>query len=584
MALNLVVKTLIRLKFRLVDAISNKAIQRVAMTQANNTTRDTVLLCHRVLTMEPGAAGDATAVWIRAGRIMRVLRREQVKEIANENTVVVDLGRRTLLPGFVDVHAHSEVVCRTAFDTIDCRAPECGSVADVCDALSSGASRARTDWIVGQANLFFDRKLAEGRLPSREELDRVSRDRPTPLRAGGHITVLNSKALEIAGIDRDFVPPPHSVTGLPDVVRDQDGNPSGVVKEMDSLLPLPDISSSELRTALENGYRHYFTRFGVTTIGEISETVAGIECMNDLANEGRLPVSLRIFLWAPGTLEIGRACDWRNNIRVTAPKHSLHIQGVKLFSDGGFSARSAAVNCCYANMGDYSGTIAFKKYFFQRAYKMTQDAGLQIAVHANGDRAQEWICAAVGELGGATSGPTRLRIEHAGNFLPQPRTADAWAEAGIIPVPQPVFLYTFGEYFPDYLGDYGREGRFPFKTLIEGGWRLSGSSDVWIGSEREATNPLFSVWCCLKRQTYTGNFIDTHEALTLEQALKMHTLDAAAALGEDDVRGSIAPGKYADIIALERDPFTVGVDELRTLKVDYVMSMGREVFKRSGAL
>lgn len=167
--------------------------------------------------------------------------------------------------------------------------------------------------------------------------------------------------------------------------------------------------------------------------------------------------------------------------------------------------------------------------------------------------------------------------------MPQKRTADAWAEAGIIPVPQPVFLYTFGEYFPDYLGDYGRRGRFPFKSLLGQGWRLSGSSDVWIGSEREATNPLFSVWCCLKRQTYSGGFIDPEEAVTLAEALRMHTLDAAATLCEDDVRGSIAPGKFADIIALARDPFAVSIDDLRTLKVDYVMSMGREVFKREGA-
>lgn len=542
-----------------------------------------ILLGGRVITMEPDARMDATAILIRADRIVRLFRREEVAEIAGPDTAIIDLGHRPLLPGFVDVHAHSEVVCRTAFNTVDCRAPECQTVHDVCDALASGAAHGSTEWIVGQANLFFDRKLKEGRLPTREELDRVSRDRPIALRAGGHITVLNSKALEVAGIDRNFVPPPHSVTGLPDVVRDQQGNPTGVVKEMDSLLPLPSVSSAELRTALEHGYRHYFTRFGVTTIGEISETVAGIECMNDLANDKRLPVSLRIYLWAPGTLEIDRACDWRNHITLSAPERSLRIQGVKLFSDGGFSARSAAVNCCYVDMGDFSGTIAFKKYFFERAYKMTQNADLQISVHANGDRAQEWICAAIAGLGGSAAGRTRVRIEHAGNFLPLQRTADAWAEAGIIPVPQPVFIYTFGEYFPDYLGDYGRKGRFPFKTLLAGGWRLSGSSDVWIGSEREATNPLFSIWCCLKRQTYNGNFIDPHEAITLKQALCMHTIDAAATLGEEDVRGSIAPGKYADIIALERDPFDVTIDELRSLKVDYVMSMGREVFRRDQA-
>jgi predicted amidohydrolase YtcJ len=182
---------------------------------------------------------------------------------------------------------------------------------------------------------------------------------------------------------------------------------------------------------------------------------------------------------------------------------------------------------------------------FFGAFKLSQKNGLQLAVHANGDRAQEWLCDLVQELGGASSGRTRMRIEHAGNFLPRPQTTAAWARAGIIPVPQPVFIYTFGEYFPDYLGTPGRIGRFPFRTLINDGWRLSGSSDVWIGSEREATNPLFSVWCCLARQTYSGEVIDLDEAITLEQALRMHTLDAAATMGEDDIKGSLAPGKFS---------------------------------------
>jgi len=140
-----------------------------------------------------------------------------------------------------------------------------------------------------------------------------------------------------------------------------------------------------------------------------------------------------------------------------------------------------------------------------------------------------------------------------------------------------VFLYTFGEYFPDYLGEYGRRGRFPFKSLLARGWHLSGSSDVWVGSEREATNPFFSIWCCLKRQTYSGGTIDPDEAITLDQALRMHTIDAAATMGEADERGSIAPGKVADLIALDRDPRDVSVDEFRTIKVDHVMARGKWV-------
>jgi predicted amidohydrolase YtcJ len=545
------------------------------MTQIVSQPADCIVLGGQVLTMHPGATTQAEGVAIRGNRILALVTRANADLFRGPDTKIIDLGRRTILPGFVDVHAHAEVVCRTGFGTIDCRTPDCATIADVQDALRSGmADQGKDDWVVGQANLFFDRKLRERRLPSRAELDQVSRDRPIALRAGGHITVLNTKALEVAGIDRNYAPPTYSVTGLPEVVRDASGEPTGVVKEMDSLLPLPGYDRGRLKEALKSGIDSYFTRFGVTAIGEISETIDGIECLNELATSGELATAFRIYLWSPGTLKLGDAVRWPKHISLSASPETLRIQGVKIFADGGFSAKSAAVTCPYVGQAG-CGDIAFPKYFFRRAFEQTQKHGLQLAVHANGDRAQNWICQLVEEMGGGGRGATRLRIEHAGNFLPHRETRDWWARAGIIPVPQPVFIYTFGEYFPDYLGEMGRQGRFPFKTLIEEGWRLSGSSDVWIGSEREATNPLFSVWCCVKREGYSGEIIDGREALTIEQALRLHTLDAAATLGEDDRRGSLAPGKLADIIALDRDPRAVPVDDLRRLKVEFVMAEGR---------
>ncbi|HBT67983.1 MAG TPA: hypothetical protein DEB63_06730 [Agrobacterium sp.] len=547
---------------------------------SSGTGVDRVILGGRVLTMDVNASSSWQGVLVRGDRIIKLMTRDDASRY--ETAEIIDLGDATIMPGFVDVHAHSEVVCRTAYKTVDCRAPECGTIKSVQEALAA-AERDLDDgeWLVGQANLFFDRKLEEGRLPTREELDAVSTTRPIALRAGGHITVLNSKGLEVAGIDRNYKAPEKSITGPPEVVRDAEGNPTGVVKEMDSLLPLPSPNSTQLREAIREGLRKYFTEYGVTTIGEISETIDGLECMNDLAEAGELPTSMRIYLWSPGTLEsLDRVKNWRDHIRLTASERDIRIQGLKLFSDGGFSAKSAAVNCCYVGHPGFSGNIAFDRYFLKRAFLMTQEAGLQMAVHANGDRAQEWLCKMTIKSGGSPKGRTRMRIEHAGNLLPDRRTADLWAEAGIIPVPQPVFLYTFGEYFPDYLGDYGAIGRFPFRSLLDQGWRLSGSSDVWIGSERSATNPFFGIWCCVKRQTYAGNFIDKHEAVTLDEALRMHTIDAAYVMGEEDEKGSITPGKVADIIAVPCDPHAVDIDVLRDLKPDFVMARGRVLIRR----
>lgn len=530
----------------------------------------------------PIAGGGGEGIAIADGRIERLVRRDEVDALREGGAEIVDVGRRPVLPGFVDPHAHVEVACRAAYGTVDCRAPECSTVDEVLQALTAALDVGRErGFLVGQANLFFDRKLREGRLPSRGELDLVSRDVPIALRAGGHITVLNSKALEVAGIDRSYRPPGHSITGKPAVERDDAGEATGVVKEMDSILPLPAQTPEVVREALRAGVRTLFTEHGVTTVGEISETVAGLETMDALAQAGGLGARIRAYLWAPGTMSLAQALEWRSHLRLEGSPDDVGVWGVKLFCDGGYSAKSAAVKHPYLGTADHFGDIALERDFLLEALPATRDAGLQLAIHANGDRAQEWLCDVIADAGGAPSGSRlRTRIEHAGNFMPERVTADAWRRAGIIPVPQPVFLYTFGDYFGDYLGEYGTRGRFQFADLAADGWTLSGSSDVWVGSEREATNPLFSIWCCLRRETYDGRLIDEDQAVRVEQALAMHTLNAAEVMGEADVKGSLEPGKLADLVVLDRDPRTAAIDDVRSIRVDQVYLGGRRIFER----
>jgi hypothetical protein len=233
--------------------------------------------------------------------------------------------------------------------------------------------------------------------------------------------------------------------------------------------------------------------------------------------------------------------------------------------------------------GCHCGDIALETEDVVEALRKTRAAGLQLAIHANGDRAQDWISEIVESAGGAPEGRLRTRIEHAGNFMPDPAAGELWRRAGILPVPQPVFLYTFGDYFADYLGEYGTRGRFPFARLLAEGWPLSGSSDVWVGSEREATNPMFGVWCCVARRSYDGNQIDPEQAIGVEAALRMHTLDAALALGEEAERGSIEPGKAADLVVLDRDPIASSTDDLRTIRATEVYLGGREVLGAAGS-
>ncbi|MCW2845450.1 MAG: hypothetical protein JWN22_3366 [Nocardioides sp.] len=547
---------------------------------------DVVVLAGGAITIAGPETSGPVAVAIRNGRITSILPRERARELVGSGTEILDAGERTLLPGFVDPHGHFEVAARTRYLTVDCRAPRCSSISDVLEALRQGLPEARDGWVIGQGNLFFDKKLKEGRFPTREELDSVSRDVALVVRAGGHVSILNSLALERAGIDGAYVEADYSITGRPSVMRDAKGSASGVVKEMDRLLPLPDLSDAELDTAIAEGLTELYTRYGVTSLGEISESRAGLGLMDRGHAREQLGTRLFAYLWVPGTAELAEACDYRSWLGLDSDPARMRVQGVKVFSDGGYSAASAAQTRPYQLEGHGCGEMAMSREQIIEAVVRTADAGLQLAVHANGDRAQLEVCAAV--VAARRGLPATIpvpRIEHAGNFLPDYDAAvNAWAEAGIVPVPQPVFLQNFGEFLPEYVGDHAWHTQFPFRRLLDDGWSLSASSDVWVGSEEQQTNPFVSISCCVNRRTFHGQVLNAEQAISVDEALRMHTLGGAEVFGESSSRGSLEVGKLADILVLDRDPRRVPVETIASVQVDQVLLSGRTVFRRDGGV
>jgi hypothetical protein len=152
-----------------------------------------------------------------------------------------------------------------------------------------------------------------------------------------------------------------------------------------------------------------------------------------------------------------------------------------------------------------------------------------------------------------------------------------------MPVVQPGFLYNFvADFVPMLLGDAGTTGRLPLRTMLDDGVVPIASTDVGLGAEEEQSNPLFSIWECAARKSYWGRTIEEEESIGFTQALRLHTLEAARSLGVEDRVGSIEPGKYGDLVVLDRDPRTVPVDVLREITVDSVYLAGREVHHRDG--
>jgi predicted amidohydrolase YtcJ len=527
------------------------------------------------------------AVAVAGEHIEAVGGRDVIDAYRQRGAPVLDFGERAILPGFVDPHVHLEEGSLALTQMVDCRVPRCTAVSDVLEVLSQArATVAPGEWLVGQANLFWDQKLADRRFPTRAELDRVSRTNPIVIRAGSHRSVLNSRAFELAS--PEALDGKEGLTGRAIVETDASGQPTGVVAEIDRALPFPEPGHGELRASLRKGISDLFTRYGVTTVGEISNSRDGLTAVDEILSGGDPPIRVVIHLWSPGTLSLEEACHWRAHLSFAAAPDRLRVEAVKIFVDGGFSACNAATLQRYrgphAIHPGSRGHLNLRRDQLVRMITATHEAGLQMAVHANGERAQIAVCDAANRAAAALSATPRVRLEHGGNFITRDATLEAWEAAGVTAIAQPGFLYNFfGDFLPDYLGSAGTHGRLPLCTLLDRGWRVAGSSDLHVGGEMGGTNPLFNIWCCIERRSFLGHTVEPDQAIDIDRALRMHTIDAAAALGEAGTRGSLQRGKLADVIVLDADPRQVPPSSLPEVKVDHVYVGGRRVHSRPGA-
>ncbi|MFC7512951.1 amidohydrolase family protein [Streptomyces thermocarboxydus] len=318
----------------------------------------------------------------------------------------------------------------------------------------------------------------------------------------------------------------------------------------------------------------------MTTIGEISESVDGLRAMDRLHLDGELGARLRVYLWAPGTVSLEEACAHREWLDFKTPEELLRVHGVKMFADGGYSAASAAVKQPYVNDDHaghhHCGEVALSPGQIGEALRRTAEEACSSpstptatahrkrsvrpspprAAPRRGARSPRRACRQL------PSGPGGDRAVAQGGHHPRPA-------AGL-----PLHLRRLLPRLPRRLRPLGR---FPFRRLLDEGWPITGSSDVWIGSEERATNPFFSIWCTLRRRSFLGEILDAEQEITLAEALRMHTVNAARTLGEGDRYGSLEAGKYADVIVLDRDPFACSVDELLDVRVDEVYLAGRLV-------
>lgn len=540
------------------------------------------VLTGRIVTVS--GAADVEALVVQDGKIAEVGDRALAQRAAAAGLEVHDLGDRLVVPGFVDPHVHLHHLAVGRGRGVDCRFPHCRTLADVFDAMRAGLARLDSGgWLIGYGNLFFDQKIAERRAPTRLELDAVSAQVPIVLHLGGHTSVLNTPALELAEVGR-FMSGAAGGWGSPVVEVDTAGQPTGLVSEVDPFLPIPEPDAADVEEYVASTYRDLFTANGVTTFGEMVESDLAVDTLDRLINKEQLSGRAVLYAMSPAYRRLDAAVEWVTGYRATLGEDRLRAAGVKMFADGGYSARNAATNAPYvrehAPRANYRGKLNLNQASIRRALAATRAAGIQLAVHTNGTRAQREVLDAVLHSGDPLAHPS-VRVEHLGNVLDRVQDLADWRSAGVTPVLQPAFLNNFvGDFVPMLLGTAGTTGRLPLRTILDEGVIPAASSDVGLGAENDQSNPMFGIWCSMARRSYWDREIELEERIGFDEALRLFTLEGARALGMADTIGSLEVGKQADLAVLDRDP-RGDLDQVRATKVDAVYLAGEQVYQRN---
>ena len=511
----------------------------------------------------------AQAVAVAGGRILAVGSDAEVRATGGPSTAHVELRGRSLLPGLIDSHAHFTGV-GGAMDAIDCKAPGMDSIAALVEAVRERAQALPAGALI-RGRGYDHTKLAEDRHPNRDDFDPVAPDHPVIFtRTCGHILAWNSKALELSGL-RDDAPDPDG--GRYD--RDGEGRLLGVSYERANapFQAISQPSSDQLRRWLLAANDAYLAAGG-TSVHDAGGMVG--EPMNiatELVATGELQVRLYAFVTV-NALDHPHIAMLDSGFRTGFGTERLMIGAFKVMTDGSSSGPTAATREPYSSNSDDSGIAYWAQDDLDALLGRAHRAGWQCTVHAVGDRAIEQTLDALARAQEeAPRENLRHRIDHCG--ITPPDLQERVIRQGIVPAMQPAFFWEFGD---GYIHNYGRhraDVMFPARSLIQAGVNVAGSSDAPVTDYR----PLFGIEQAITRATMSGDVCGPEERVDLETAIRMHTINGAYASFSEDVKGSIEPGKLADLTLLDADLREVPPTEMRDLPVAMTFVEGRAVYE-----
>ncbi|WP_257167407.1 amidohydrolase [Bradyrhizobium sp. SRS-191] len=544
-----------------------------AMAQAEVNAPDLVLVNAKVLTLDEQSS-VTEAIAVLDGKILAVGSSASMRALAGARTQVLDVSGKTVIPGLIDTHAHFKAAGLGDYVVVMGRAK---TVADALEAIKAFvAKRKPGEWIIGGA-WHPPSQLAEKRYLTRQEIDSVAPDNPVYMRTVGHFSMANSMALQKVGVDK--------TTANPDggsFERDAAGELTGLLVEtaidrVEKAVP-PWTEEDEIRQfTLAEGA---LNSFGITSVVEGATEARDIRTLQKLAASGRatLRTGLMYRPEPPADLNAWEAIISGNGASSGFGDDWVRFAGIKIFYDGGMTLKTALMRDVYPDSHDnYHGIAQQTPERLAQLVSICNRHGWRVGVHVVGDLGIDQVLDAFEAADKEKSiRDRRFVLIHAS--LIRPEQMERARALGVRVDFQNVFMWDKAATVERFLGRPTADRAVPTKTLVE----KMGLDNLGAGTDFPVNpiNPFLNMYIMVTRKDPSGNVYGAAEAISREQALRLYTSAASRSTFDEARKGTIQPGRLADLTVLSADYMTVPDEQIKDIKADITLVGGKIVFQR----